>query len=497
MFKKSIVKKHLKNVMLFFSIGLMFFLVWQIWFGSYFLPGGYDYITTSFRTHIMNPIQQWFTKESKEGFSQNMKVLFKPEKIILNHSGQRVVFQSGHKDYEEMRSLSNEFISNVLLEKYTIKSKVSISVETYHSLLKGKTIYVDYGKECDFRLFSLAVCDQSSSVLTEDLSVINGYIIGLHDSVMNDVSLYITDKKSNNIYRYVIETEKSTLDEQLKEFLEESAGGSIPSYSFELNFHKEQENSASKVLFEPLVLLDLTTVEVPTIQLAGTEEENREKFDELTDAVLEVFSVNSRTMRRYTDLENARVFVENNATLTLYPNGILEYQAVQGSHGLDISNSTDRTNYDVHKATADAVDFVTELCNHMPNSYFKHLQISTSLVNHTDKHNSFKLSFDYCIDGIPVRQQTENGYCPVIEMEVREGYLTSYRHNLKVYEKRENEIWQLPPVISAADKLVNALYDGTNALRIEKVAVCYTVDKEGNIAPTWNGIVDGKERLFE
>lgn len=491
------LKKYLKNVLLFFSVLLMFFLIWQIWLGSYFLPDGYSYITASFRTHIVNPIQNWFGKGQEAGFSQNMKVLLKPNKIVLNHSGIRAVLQNDHPDFEEVRSYSDEFISKVLLGEYAIRTKETISMETFHSLLKGKTIFVDYGKDCDFRLFSSTLCNQSSNRLSEDISVINGYIIGLHDSVMNDVSLYITDKKSNTVYRYAIEMNKNALDTQLQDYLTSVSGSDMFSYSFELNFHKEQENSTSKVLFEPLILLDLIPTDLPSIQVVGTEEEYRARFDEMTEDVLEVFSINSRTMRRYTDLEDARVFVENNATLTLYPNGLLEYQAVQGSRGLDISSDADRTNYDVNRAIVDSVDFVSMLCSYMPDSYFGHLQINSGIVNSTDRQNSYKLSFDYYAGGVPVRWQTKDGYHAAIEMEVTEGYLTSYRHCLQSYEQSVGAEQELLPVLTAADRLVNAQYDGTNPLHIETVGRCYAVDETGRVIPKWYGRVDGVERIFE
>ncbi len=491
------LKKYLKNLLLFFSVLLMFFLAGQIWFGSYFLPDGYSYITSSIHSHIINPIQKWFDKGHEAGFSQNMKVLLKPNKIVLNHSGNRVMIQNGHPDFEKVRSFSDEFIYKVLTGEYSVRTKETISTDTYHSLLKGKTIYVDYGKDCDFRLFSSTLCDRSSNLLSEDISVVSGYIIGLHDSVMNDVSLYITDKKSNTAYRYIIEMNKNALDAQLQEYLAGASTGNILSYSFELNFHKEQENSASKVLFDPLILLDLMPAEIPSVQMLGTEEEHRSRFEEMTEDVLEVFSINSRTMRRYTDLENARVFVENNATLTMYPNGRLEYQTVQGSRGLDISNSTDRTNYDVSRAMADSVDFVAALCSYMPENYFEHLQISSGLVSQTERQTSYKLSFDYCVNGVPVRWQTEDGYHAAIEMEVTEGYLTSYRHCLWGYKAYEGERQQCLPLLTAADQLVNTLHNGTEPLHIETADYCYVVEEAGTVVPKWYGRVDGVERIFE
>lgn len=131
-----------------------------------------------------------------------MQTLFKPEKIVLHASGDRRVFSSGSEEFDQIRVLSADIISNCLLGEYALKSRETVNIESYFSVLKGKSIYVDYGKNCDYRLFSYSVCGQEKNRFTDDLSVIRGYIISLHDGILNDISLYIMDQKSGNIYRY-------------------------------------------------------------------------------------------------------------------------------------------------------------------------------------------------------------------------------------------------------------------------------------------------------
>ncbi len=490
-------KRTFKSLLLMFSIFIALVLVWQIWFSGYFLPDGYDYVASGFRTKFVAPIMRLFGAGQEADFSHDIKKLFIPEKIVLNYSGERRVLTSGQEDFETMYTLASETTGKILSGEHPVKSKEIVDLNIYFSLLKGKSIYVDYGKEWDFRLFSSAICGRPQNQMTNDINTINGYIISLHDGIMNDVSLYMQDQKNGNIYRYVVEIDKNALDAQLKEYLQTKMTGAFPSYSFELNFHKEQTEGATKILFEPLILMNLVPEQVPQIQQRGSIIERQALYDELTETVLEVFSINNRTMGRYTDLDNARVFIENNATLTMYPDGLLEYHTVQGGRGLDISGGADKTNYDIYTATANAVDFVSELCKYLPNAYTDNLQINTNLVNNTEPPGSYRLTFDYVIDGMTIRHQTEQGYAPTITLEITNGYLTFYRQYIKAYEKTDLESWDMVPVLTAADGLVSSLYNGENPLQIEKISRCYVAYADGTFLPKWNSLVDGREQIIE
>ncbi len=491
------LKKSIKNILLIILVLTGFILVYQIWFSSYFLPDGYNYFASGLRSKVINPIIRLLEGRKGTDFSQNLHTLFKPEKIVLHASGDRRVFSSGSEEFNQIRVLSADIISNCLLGEYALKSRETVDLESYFSVLKGKSIYVDYGKNCDYRLFSYGVCGQEKNRFTDDLSAIRGYIISLHDGILNDISLYIMDQKSGNIYRYTFEADKNQLEKRLEAFMAAPSVSGSPSYSFELNFHKEQAQSVSKVLFDPLILMDLVPVNLPPVHAYSANEVDQMLSEGLTEAVLGVFSINNRTMRKYTDLDNARVFVENNATLTLYPDGLLEYQVVQGGRGLDITGGADKTGYDIYAATAHAVDFVTELCSHMPPAFFDHLQINTNLVDDAARQGVYRLYFDYCIGGVPIRYKTADGYAHTIEMEIDNGYLKSYRQFMKAYEKADGEAWQMMPMLSAADALVDSLYTGESPLLIKKISPCYTEDADGTIVPKWNAVVDGNDRMID
>ncbi len=483
------LKKSLKNILLVCSVLVAFILLFQIWFSSYFLPNGYDYVMSGVNRYVVSPIRSLFQWGENEDFSQNFRDMFRPEKIVLNVSGERRVFREEESGFEAARNYADSLLSDFLSGKVTLKNRETVTMEEYTAVLRGKSIYVDYGKSCDYRLFSFATCGEAQKRYADDLKSVSSYILSMHDGIMNDVSVFIYDKQNGNIYRYVVEMDKASIDANLAELLLISPSELTPSYSFELNFHKSQEQAPAKVLFEPTILMDVSTNSLPSVRPSSVD--ITETFS--TD-LLRMFSINTRAMWRYTDLSGARVFVENDATLTLYPDGFLSYQVEPSGRGLSLS--TVKGTYDIYAAAADAVDFVTELCGYMPADFYEHLQIRSDLLENAANQGTYTIIFDYCMNGVPVRYQQENGYAHAIKMELENGHLKSYQQYITTYENERNgEEKALLPLLNAADMLVDVLYREPEPLQIWQIAPCYIAAGQGDLVPKWSVFVDESEQI--
>ncbi len=486
-------KETIKTILLVFSVLLTFVLVFQVWFSSYFIPGGYDTLISALQNNIIRPVAKFFSQGGHADFSHNLKILLEPEQIVVNQSGDRRIYRNGQKDYDKIKALSEQVMSDFILGNYTLKSKEIVTEDAYFSALKGKSVFVDYGMNCDYRLFSAALCGKSQSKLSEDLQSIGQYILSLQDGILSDIAIFVTDKVSGNVYRYLVEVNKSEIAAEIDDLLKTEPVSAPPSYSFELNFHKEQPETDTKILFDPLVLMDLMPVSVSALTSTTLEEFDRTVDQDMLDTVLRTFSINTRTMHRYVDLSDARVFVENNATLTLYPNGLLEYQTVGGGRGLEISSGS--ASYDIYQATTDAVNFVTDLCSYMPPEYFDQLRIRTDLIEDSAKPGFYRICFDYCIDGMPALHKSAEGLSHAIELEIENGYLKSYRQYMKLYKKSGSEPVSLMPMLNAADSLVDEFYDGTAPLSVQKIHICYIEDEETAVLPVWYATVNGREKV--
>ncbi len=489
------VKKFVKNFLLIGSVLLTLVLVCQLWFSSYFLPGGYDFFVSGFQRHIVNPLVGFFRQMGGDGFSQNLQALFKPEKIVVNIASDRRVITEEKEGYLDFCVLTDSILEKLFSGEWDIKSKTVVDMEAYTAVLRGKSIYVDYGKNCDYRLFSFGVCGELNNRLAEDIGAVRGYVISLQDGIMNDISIYIADQKSGNVVRYTVEAAKTEIEEQMKQFLAESVADGTTSYSFELNFHKEQENATSKILFDPLILMELTPVLVQGIAERTPDEFVGGVSEELLNTVLRTFSINTRTMWHYTELTDARVFVENDATLTLHPDGVLEYQTVDNGRGLELS--ADKTGYDIYAATDDAMRFVTQLCGHFSPELLENLRIQTDMTDETETPGVYRICFDYQVGGIPVRHRNGDGFAHTIEMKIDNGYLKSYRQYVTYYETTGVVAPVQLPMLGAADILVDTLYQEPNPLMVKKIGLCYAETEGGELVPRWNAVIGETEHIVE
>lgn len=489
------VKKTLKNIILFCSVFLTVVLVCQIWFSSYFLPGGYDFLVSGFKRNIVDPVISLFKAGTSSDFSQNFNLLYRPEKIVVNAFSQRGVLVDGQAGFQEAYTLSNDIMGRLLSGELSLKSRETVDMGSYTAVLKGKSLYVDYGKNCDYSLFSFSTCGQAQTGFSEELSVIKDYVISLHEMIMNDVSVYIKDQKTGNVYRYVVELDKNSLDRKITELANQSSTNGVLSYAFELNFHKENADTVSKVLFEPMVLMELAPPTLPAVTGRNLEDFDDNINDEMMNTILRDFSINTRTMWRYTDLSDARVFVENDATLTLHPDGLLEYVAEKDGQGLDISAG--KGGDDIYDATNHAVDFVTTICSNLSPEYFSHLRLQTNMVESDDRQGVYRIYFDYLIDGVPIRHNTNDGYAHTIEMEIDNGRLKTYRQYLKFYEKADETEIPCMAMLNAADLLVDALYKENEPLWIQRIQLCYVENEAGELVPQWNATVNGQEQIIQ
>lgn len=445
--------------------------------------------------HIITPVSALFGKARSGGFSQNISSLIKPEKIVANSAGKRSVLYSTVPGYDELLESSNSFMREFLLDELKIRSRETVEEDEVFSVLKGKSLYIDYDNRCDSRLYSVSVCGKEKTSFSNDVSMVKEIVISFRDNVLNTIAIYVKDYKSQNIWKYTVESGDIKIEESLTKYYETYSGENMLSYSYELNFHKEVNVNGreAKVVFDPLILFDLTPKQRPDIVsenlIAG---QGTELETPLENIILKAFQINSNSMFKYTDLENAKIFVENDATLIIDPSGYFEYKALEGSRGLSISQGMDKSSYDIYASTTLAVDFVAALCNSISGDLLSRMRISSDVVENTGKQGNYLITFDLYIDGIPVLQYNEETQKTdhTIVMELDNGYLKSYRQYLKTYHFSGNSSG-ISPVINAVDELISFASEEKLPLRVKRIGVCYFDTQAETLPQKWEVDVDG------
>ena len=482
------IKRYAKNVFLVLLIISNLFLVTQIWFNSNLLP--HSRAVNPVYEYILKPLGNIFIKEDNTAFSQNIKKLTYPRKIVLNHANKRAVLYSNNPSYYNFLEPANELLNKIFTGKISVKTKEIVSSDDYCAVLKRNSVYFDYGNLYDFRLFSVSICGETKNTLSEDISTIRECIISLGDNVLNNATVYIKDYKSENIYKYIVDENHESYSDNLTNYFKTLQSESTLNYSFELNFHKQETGNGTltKLVFDPLILFNLVSSTNNPVLLDEKSILNWSAIeDSASDEILSVFNINPMTMRKYTDLNNAQVFVENDATLTFYPDGCLQYQTIEGGQGLLVNKNSDKTPFDIYAATSSAVDFVYDLNTELYGDTIPELRFSTNLVE-TSGDGKYVIYMDLIANGLPVLQtdRTTNKESHAITIIIENGYLKHYKQTLRKYDADES-IEKVSPVINAVDILIDTLdykNDNLNILNAEK---CYVDDNTDSnlISTSW------------
>lgn len=488
-------KRYVKDIILILLIFTTLVLTVQIWMGSNPVVNG----NKSVFSVIVDPIVQLFSHEQEDSLSDSLENLMCPQKIVLNQSTKRAVLYSSDDFFSKVHDACDILMKKYCRSTLKILSKETVPEEVYYSALKENSIYINYGNIYDYRLFFNSVCGEANKDSNGDIGSLREYIISLNDNILNNVTIYIQDYRSGNIYRYIVEEDKETYDRLLTEYFSDK-GAQILNYSFELNFHKQESGvgTLTKLVFEPKILFHLSPVESSVI---SPDNESFHDWSALGSEtivdLLNAFQVNPMTMRKYTDLTNARVYVENDATLMLYPGGILKYHAVEGGKGLPLVSSSDKGTFDIYSAVTSAVNFVVDLNHKFPQNNTSSLRLSCDLGENTAS-KTYQFTFDVYVNGLPVLQiDPDTGEnCHAIEMTISDGHLKYYRQFFHQY-KTENTSETIPPVIGAMDDLVDRLNPQEESIYVLNIARCYVDQKNHEpLRPQWMVSVNGMDKII-
>ena len=172
-------------------------------------------------------------------------------------------------------------------------------------------------------------------------------------------------------------------------------------------------------------------VSVPKIYKTGL---NFTKTTEFTTGLINIFGYNPNTIREYANSEDALIFVGETGTLSVYPEGRIEYKALGSNEGvlLSAANTT--------KASAVSVG--------MYNLIEKILKVSGVNIDNKDFDIKFtkmpqnikanekrEVFFDYFVDGKKVIISDRPSICAIIE----NGILTELKMEIKAIRKVEDK----------------------------------------------------------
>lgn len=488
-------KRYFKTGLLMFLIAMSFFLVFRLWsVGNYFGDGLAQTFSNIVKV-VREPFEKLFSKEDDSSL-ENLKYVLSPKRIVVNYDEKRSIMQSDDGDFFDFYEHVLEILRKTESGEIKIESMENVSLEDYYASLKSKSVLVDYDTLYDYNLLTAVTDVVGQSKLMNDSSIFREIIISMPENVLNYTALYIMDYSDDKVYKFMLDMDKTILEEKLHSRLYENPSSNTYFYSFELNFHVEEnaDGTPAKVVFYPMTSVALMPEERQRIISYKYAENGEELINEAQ--ILKLFNINAMSAGKYSDIDGSKNFVEKNATLKIDTDGFVEYAATEGGKGIQLTELNENQSFDIGLATILTSGFVRDVFNMLPQSENDMLRISGDLTE-GESTGKYTIKYDYYIGGLPVFQiDGKSGEVTnSVVAEVENGYLKYYKHYLRTYDFIEEKTMQ-ETMITAADALVSNMAEDNTQMKISKAYECFIDSKEGMPEADWVFEIEGMEGLY-
>ena len=456
-------KERIKNIALTVLVIMNIVLGSKILNDKKLWPSGYNFFSGE-----NFPVINFFVKDSGEekGTFEGAHRLTRPEKIIFNTGDQTTRFSltSNTQSYYDVSENCDEIIVTALSN--TESSISEVEKDEWFSALMTKSLYLSYFTEYKLPLFA-KFFGVHESALSDHVSEFSNVVITLSDNV----SVYIEDLTTDRYYR--VKTGRKF--EDFKAYVEEltanrdvnDEGGNAINYSFDLNFDKAF--GEQKTIISSLVPIYSNTQNAPAVNISSPLE-NADADGAVINKIVRAFNVNANAAKRYTEADATVVYVENNATLKIHTNGMVEYRA--RDDGILLSESDE--SYNTVLKLNEFISKVNTAAGVNDNMY-----LSSELSD-----DMSEVTFDYICEGMPVDISWGDAKNAVF-CEISGGHIKEYRQILRNYEKN-GEYVMTPEYINAVDDTIQQYSGVTGEITINKLYIAYKDTGENiTITPDW------------
>lgn len=419
-------KERVKTSIIVILLINCMFLTYQMWFKSGIL--GEDWPHFSFADL---PFVRLFTGES-ETVSIPKENLSKPRKIVINDGGLWIPYYNTDEAFDNLDEKTSDILKSVLSGKAA--KSTSISYEKWLNYLSEPGVYVEYPISVSPKMLSMVLNTSFEKFPTELESIKDAIVIPAGESA---VRVAMRDAVTNAAVEFYVEDgELSFPREVLTMFAAKFPRDGY--YEFAYSTMLGDSFGQSNVDVDDLVLFSDNDSEYKDIK-ATNPLEGKKHAD-----VLKGFSFEPKPLRHYPDQFGAESYVENYATVRIFPDGYIEYSAVDAEKGIDLGKNANNQ-YEILNA---AIDFAERLWSGISN---EPLTVLVSGIETTSTGHRF--TFDYYFGGREIAVSLEkDGVEPMyhaIEIVTNGNKIIYYRQYLRRYEQTES--------VTGQENFVNAL----------------------------------------
>lgn len=463
-------KETIKNIILTLLIVNCIQLTAQIWLNEKLWPEGYDFLNFTAQFPFLDGIVSVF----KDGEGAEISdTTLSPNKVVINGGGARMVSYSDTDSFREAFDLIIPCIEELSTGNGVTTDTVSVS--QWQSMLRTKSIYINLDFETDGK--------NLGDIFGEDLPVIskisNADSMLLYPApVLNCTYVCFKNSAKDEIIRYTLPGHS----EQLTEFIKQQTEGqkNEHAFAFELRLDKNAQQSdgfKQLMVFNSDVLLTMDTDPVKNLKVTNIFPDT-ETQSKRADHILGAFGYKPSQIRKTVGKDGIVTYVENSATVKVYPDGTVEYNAIATDRGIKVA--------DTKAEPSKIVNEVLEIAKKVIAASELEDTVILKLRSPLNDTPVFSYSANFCryYNSLPViynkNGKTEN-YALTAQFE--NGYIKSFKlilQNLSLDEKSTAPIMVLDTINSFFET-----HSVNDPITVEDILQCYYVSGDGTYQPKW------------
>lgn len=457
------------------------------WMDKRLWPEGY-----SLFTNVKNwPIVRNFFEDD---YSSPLENLGRARKIVVaDGNGASAVYYNSDKTFDTVYGDIKKLLVAFLSGDAAPRRGQTLTREDVRDMLNAQIMYayVNYPAATAPRLYGRLMGVPDTEALSSLSAVRDFFILPTGE---NSVELLAIDSETDRIESFELWYDKTNeLIGAFTDYVADVDPAHNCMLALEMNMDTASPDDVVKVtaLLDSFLVLDsASTADMSKAILVSENPLTDIREDRLRD-MMACFDYRPESIRRYVDTEGVTVYLENDSSLKIYPDGILEFEALNPSHGVKLTGGTS-----LYESLNSAIRFAGKVYSSVTDAPFE-MNVSGQVL--AEAENEQRFDFDYYCAGTPVTTDVEGGEFSMhhaVEMTVVDNRVTAFRMLLREYEKTD-ENTETTTIYGAIDAIAAANTEQTEPVTVNDLFVSYREDgKTPRLSACWTGYVNGERVII-
>ncbi len=253
--------------------------------------------------------------------------------IAANRYNTRALIDEDSQIFEDLDSMANRLLGEVYQSKG--EAVIAVDSEEWHNVLNSNSVYLRYPVtrylSTETIFYGLKSGNPAGKIPSFEEVLVT---YGRGDTV----SVYISQIDKEKILKADISGETARI---FKEKAKKADFGDTKNYTFAHELNLDERGEKGKAVLDSTLLIPIKeeavediAVNVPKLYKSGL---NFTKATDMTLGLVNIFNYNPNTIRQYVNRDNSIMFVGETGSLSLRPNGLIEYKALDAEDGVPLS----------------------------------------------------------------------------------------------------------------------------------------------------------------